>query len=333
VSASFFAGLPSLWKLAEKFDPGPDYRMPYELSNDYWLYNRFASQAARKCDTLLLGDSVVWGQYVTPGQTLSHYLNQLGGSGAFANLGLDGAHPAALLGLVAYHAGAIRGKTVLVVLNFLWMSSARLDLAEREEFRFNHPDLVPQFIPWIPCYKADISSRIGIVVAQRFPFSSWTNHLQQAYFNQTDVPSWTLEHPYANPLRQITFELPQPGDTLRHEPISWTARHIKKQDFAWVDPDSSLQWRFFRQTVDLLQRRGNRVFVLVGPFNEHMIQERSKAGYLELKQAAQTWLQENRIAYLAPPPLPSDLYADASHPLAEGYELLALQVAGALSSK
>lgn len=330
---SFFVAAPHLWKRMESFEPGPDYRMPYDLSNDYWLYARYVDLKASQCDTLLFGDSVIWGQYVTPRQTLSHYLNKLAGQESFANLGLDGAHPAALSGLVKYYAGSARGKNVIVECNFLWMSSARLDLEDHEEFRFNHPGLVPQFIPCIPCYKADYSSRIGIVVEQNFPFSSWTSHLQQAYFNQIDIPSWTLEHPYANPLGQITLELPRLDDTLRHEPISWTARNIKKQDFSWVDPEKSLQLQFFQKTVELLQRRANHVFVLVGPFNEHMLQEKSKVSYLKLKNAVEAWLQEGQIPYLAPEPLPSELYADASHPLAEGYELLAGQVFAALSRK
>src|SRR5262249_11807637 len=87
---------PTLWKQTEKLEVEPDYRMPYDLSNDYWLYERYARLAAEHYDTLLVGDSVVWGQYVTREQTLSHYLNQLAGQERFANLGLDGAHPLAL---------------------------------------------------------------------------------------------------------------------------------------------------------------------------------------------------------------------------------------------
>ncbi|HEV3263514.1 MAG TPA: hypothetical protein VG013_42150, partial [Gemmataceae bacterium] len=60
---------PSLWRKAEKFDLEPDYRVPYDLSNDYWLYDRYARLAASEYDTLLIGDSVIWGQYVTRQQT------------------------------------------------------------------------------------------------------------------------------------------------------------------------------------------------------------------------------------------------------------------------
>src|SRR5947209_5555560 len=64
---------PSLWKKAERFDLEADYRVPYDLSHDYWLYDRYARLAALKYDTLLIGDSVIWGDYVTRRQTLAHY--------------------------------------------------------------------------------------------------------------------------------------------------------------------------------------------------------------------------------------------------------------------
>src|SRR5690349_16344321 len=33
-------GVPKVWKRIERFDVGPDYRIPYSLSKDYWLYQR-----------------------------------------------------------------------------------------------------------------------------------------------------------------------------------------------------------------------------------------------------------------------------------------------------
>src|SRR5216683_5980929 len=77
---------PSLWKQAEKFDLEPDYRIPHDLSNDYWFYDRCAQLSAARYDTLLIGDSVIWGEYVTRQQTLSHYLNERAGEEHFANL-------------------------------------------------------------------------------------------------------------------------------------------------------------------------------------------------------------------------------------------------------
>jgi hypothetical protein len=208
----------------------------------------------------------------------------------------------------------------------LWLSSPRHDLQADEEFRFNHPRLLPQFVPHIPCYKEEISPRIGILVEQRVPFSAWTNHLQQAYFDRTDLPSWTLEHPYEDPTAPVAQGLPPSDNLLRHESVPWTERGIKKQDFAWVEPGESLQWRSFRHAIEILERRGNRVFVLVGPFNEHMLSAQNLPEYAKVKAAIEAWLAENGVPYSAPAPLPSELYADASHPLAAGYALLARQL-------
>ncbi len=72
-----------------------------------------------------------------------------------------------------------------------------------------------------------------------------------------------------------------------------------------------------------LEGRGNRVFVIVGPFNEHMLTEESLAAYRERKQEAAARLRASGIPHAVPPPLPSRLYADASHPLPAGYRLLA----------
>src|SRR5579872_2496863 len=62
---------PIVWKQFEAFTLEPDYRVPHELSNDYWLYERYADLAAQHHDTLVIGDSVIWGEYVTRQQTLS----------------------------------------------------------------------------------------------------------------------------------------------------------------------------------------------------------------------------------------------------------------------
>jgi len=316
-------GAPSLWKKVEKFDLEPDYRVPYDLSGDYWLYDRYARLAADRYDTLLIGDSVIWGQYVTRQQTLSHYLNELAGRERFANLGLDGAHPAALAGLLEHYAAGVKGKEVVLLCNPLWMSSPRHDLQEDEEFRFNHPELVPQFVPRIPCYKEETSRRIGHVIGRNVPFTGWTNHLQQAYFDRMSIPQWTLEHPSEDPLKPLTQGLPPSDNLLRHQPVPWTRQGIKPQGFPWVELDESFQWHSFQRAVEVLERRGNRVFVLVGPFNEHMLNAASRRRYGQIKQAIGAWLEERHVAYAIPRVLPSEEYADASHPLSDGYRRLA----------
>jgi hypothetical protein len=323
--------VPPAWRWLEPLETGPDYRVPYALSADYWHFERVARDAAARCDAVLLGDSVIWGQYVRPGQTLSHFLNERAGRERFANLGVDGMHPVALAGLVDYHGGALAGKRVILHCNPLWMSSAKHDLSGGDEFLFNHPALVPQFAPRIPCYREEVSRRIGHVVGRNVSFLGWAHHLQQAYFGQTSIPEWTLERPYADPVKAVTLRLPLPAeDALRHRPRPWTEQGIAPQDFAWVDLESSFQWRAFRRALETLQGRGNRVFVLVGPFNEHLLTATGRAGHARIRDGIVAWLKAAGVEHDAPPALPSERYADASHPLAEGYRLLAQRLAEAI---
>ena len=82
----------------------------------------------------------------------------------------------------------------------------------------------------------------------------------------------------------------------------------------------------FRRTVELLKSRNNTVFVLVGPFNEHMFKGESPGVYSKMQSEIETWLRQNNTPYYMPEALPSEFYSDASHPLAEGYALLAKQL-------
>jgi hypothetical protein len=334
---------PSLWNHVEKFELEPDYRMPHDLSNDYWLYDRYSRQAVAHYDTVLIGDSVIWGEYVTRQETLSHYLNEPAapsrlplsprgrgrGEGAgqrFANLGLDGVDPLALAGLVEHYAHAVSEKNVILFCNVLWLSSPRRDYQDEDHFDSSHPRLIPQFSRRIPGYQEEISARIGILVEQRVPLNSWSNHLQSAYYDRTDIPSWTLEHPYENPVEPLTRGLPPSDNSLRHAAIPWYKSGITKQDYPWIDLETSLQWQAFRRTVGILQQRKNQVFVLVGPFNENMLEPESLQRYQKIKSEIVSWLEQAKVPYLAPPPLASDLYGDASHPLAAGYAQLARQL-------
>ena len=60
----------------------------------------------------------------------------------------------------------------------------------------------------------------------------------------------------------------------------------------------------------------------------HFVLDKQKglAAYTKRKAQARTWLQERAIPHYIPPALPSEAYADASHPLGEGYALLAQEL-------
>jgi hypothetical protein len=66
--------------------------------------------------------------------------------------------------------------------------------------------------------------------------------------------------------------------------------------------------------------------VLTGPFNAHIIAEESKAAYETILIEAGAWLTAQDFPHYLAPALPSDWYADASHPLGEGYAALAREL-------
>jgi hypothetical protein len=332
--------LPPLWKRIERFDTGPDYRLPYVLSKDYWLYGRRMEQAAVPGNVILLGDSVVWGEYVLPDGTLSHFLNQEAGvTNRFINGGLNGLFPLAQEGLVTYYSKALRHQKVILHCNVLWMSSPKADLSAEKEQHFNHSGLVPQFFPRIPCYKADANERLSVLVERHAGFIAWGEHLQNACFEQKSIPNWTLEddggspphypNRYKNPFAQITLVVPPaprvdpdrgPGSP-RHRP--WSAEAGSDNHFDWVALDSSLQWQAFRRVLETLRAQGNDVMVILGPFNEHFMADDNQPAYRKIRDGIEAWLTENHVPHVTPETLPSALYADDCHPLTEGYQLLA----------
>lgn len=334
---------PWLWERMERFDTGPDYRIPYSLSKDYWLYGRRVREVVGNHQVLLLGDSVVWGEYVAPEGTLSHFLNrEAGTTNQFVNLGINGLFPLAQEGLVTHYAKALRHQKVILQCNVLWMTSPKADLSTDKEETFNHAMLVPQFYPRIPCYKADACERLSAAIQRQAGFLQWVGHVQNAYFDQKSVLAWTLEedggspphypNSFKNPLAQITLVVPSaPADdpqrgpnSPRHKPWSTDGKGTTR--FEWVGLDASLQWKAFQRTMNRLRERGNDVLVVLGPFNEHLMAEDNRPEFRKIRDGIAAWLKENQIPFIMPETLPSELYADASHPLTAGYELLARRI-------
>ena len=337
------AATPRLWKNIERFDTGPDYRIPYQLSNDYWLFDWRLQKIAAADSIVVLGDSVVWGEYVKSDGTLPHFLSQQAGEpDRFVNAGVNGLFPLAEEGLVRYYGTSLRGRKVIVVCNLLWLSSPAADMQAKKAASINHASLVPQFSPRIPCYQADVNERISAAIERSIGFMGWVNHLQDCYFRQQSILQWTLDedpggawydaNAFKNPLAQITLAVPPGQDddaqrgrgSPRHKP--WTANGARKTAFEWVELKSSLQWAALQRTIELLQDRGNDVLVIVTPFNAHMIAGKSVTGYTAIHEGVVAYFAEKGVPCAAPNELPSALYADASHPLTDGYEVLARSV-------
>ena len=340
---AFAVVVPRVWKAVERFSPGSDYRIPYALSKDYWLFQRRIEQVAKPGKVLILGDSVVWGEYVKLDGTLSHFLNaQRPPHDRFVNCGVNGLFPLAMEGLVENYGRAIHDGKVIVHCNVLWMTSPKADLSESRPQNFNHSRLVPQFFPRIPSYGADANERISALLDRHVPYFAWTAHLQNAYYDQKSIALWTLEDDgneppnYPNawkspivPLRSgIPSESssdPMRGPTSpRHRP--WNAGGAEPTSFEWVPLDDSLQWKAFQRTLVLLRGGGNQVLVVFGPFNEHMIVPDQIPTFHSMRDQIVSWLRTNGFSVVVPDTLPSNLFADASHPLMQGYALLANQL-------
>jgi hypothetical protein len=54
-----------------------------------------------------------------------------------------------------------------------------------------------------------------------------------------------------------------------------------------------------------------------------MLAPSSRAEYREILVEVEDWLKERKLPYYLPPLLPSELYADLSHPLGQGYARVA----------
>ncbi|MFP6874203.1 MAG: hypothetical protein VCA55_11930 [Verrucomicrobiales bacterium] len=331
---------PTLWRHTETLETDlPDYRVPYVLSNDYWVYAHHVRQMSPGAIPVV-GDSVVWGEYVSRNGTLSHFLSGQTDH-SFVNAGVNGLYPLALEGLIEHHGSGIRNRKVLLHCNLLWLSSPERDLQAPKEQTFNHPLLIPQFSVRIPSYRAKTETRITRAIENRIPFLTWINHLQEAHFGQQSIPQWTVaqaeDNPdsypnsYANPLAQIRMSIPgEPVDdpergtgSPRHKP--WAG---SPQNLDWVALENSLQWQAFQRLVNHLQSRGNNVYVVVGPLNQHKLTETNRDRLLKLENGAAKWLRESNIPHWIADTLPSKSYADASHPLTQGYRKLAEKILG-----
>jgi hypothetical protein len=320
---------PLIWAKAQHLVYKVDCRLPYKLGEDYWLYKQLSKVVCESKENIIIGDSVVWGQFVESGQTLSHYLTQFSGK-KFANMGIDGLHPVAGWGLVKYYGEDIKNKNVYLHFNFLWISSPKNDLQTDKEFDFNHSGLVPQYYRRIPCYYTPFSKRLQAVLTRDSDFLSWVKHLQMLCLQNgdTDVsfPKWFVSHPYQNPFKNATEKLNSLFAEAGKAKQDVQKAETRKTDLPFVEIGKSLQWKYFMQTVDILQKRGNKVFVIVGPFNEHILNQTSLDLLAKIKADTEKSLIDKKINYIIAPVLPEEYFADASHPTTAGYEMLAKEI-------
>lgn len=319
-----FILLPLCWKQFEKFEFEKDFRLAEKYRDDYWVYQKWANEAAKKYPVVFLGDSVVWGMYVNNENTLPAKLNKLAGKEVVANLAIDGLHSVALEGLLENYAKSIKNKTVILHYNPLWMNSRDYDLSGEKPMRIHHPRLIPQFIDKPASYDEDITARMDAVKEKNFAFFSLLNHIRLAFFDNEDFREWMVENPYANPLKELgkKLEITEKEKTANSND-DWSKKGITPQNWDWIPPEKSRQWKALTEIINILQRNNNKVLVMLGPINPYILTPESLSKYRKLQNEMKDFLDKKNVASYIVPDMPSETYADASHPLEKGYQIIA----------
>jgi len=300
-----------------------DYRIPYALSTRYDLYRRFTTLAAGQFPTLVIGDSVVWGQCAKRNDTLTHHLNELVKQPRFANAGLDGMQPVALLDLLEFHAPGVTGTRILLQFDPLWLMLEGPTSSQGRDELYNRPDLIPRLAAHFTGPFKEFASLSWSHLTRNSPLKDWGEQLADA---RIDFLAWSLDHPYESPLKAISAALPPSEDTHPQRLTPWNAFPAQPMSTRWCDLRRDPQWAAFLRTLSLLQARGNDVLVVVGPMNEHMFDRLSLEAYQALKTEMARQIRARGIRCYVPELLRSEQFADICHPLGPGYAALAREL-------
>lgn len=295
-----------------------NYRIPYSMGEDYFLYNRYSKNAAQKNRIPVIGDSVIWGHYTDKENTLPANLNKLNTETGFINMGLDGIHPAAMNGLIKYYTPEFKNRKIIVGVNLLWMSSPRHDLSGPVNNEINHKVLLPQFKPAIPSYQPSFEEKISASITRSVPFFSWIDHIKLSKFAAKSFYLWTMDNPSGNLAEYLSHK-----DDVFKIPESMLPEKMQEQNIEWITTDKSLQWRFVIDNFIYLKKNGNKIAAVITPFNTYMMTNESRKKYFSILAEIEWILRENGIIPIIPLILEKKYFADASHPTAEGYKLIA----------
>lgn len=295
-----------------------DYRIPYSMGEDYFLYSSYSKSIADGSRIPVIGDSVIWGHYTDSGSTLTAHLNRINKKPVFVNMGLDGIHPAAMSGLIDLYASGLKNRKVIAGVNLLWMSSARHDLSGPVNSEINHKILLPQFTRKIPSYKPSFEERISASITRSIPFFAWIDHLRLSKFAGKSFYLWTMD----NPDKSITEFFSHKEDEFK-APEGTLPEKMQEQNIEWITAEKSLQWEFMIETLLSLKKNGNRVAAVITPFNTYMMTAESRKRYFSILAEMEWILRENGIIPIIPLILEKKYFADSSHPNAEGYKLIA----------
>ncbi len=312
------AVIPFSFPLTDKALFTVNYRIPYSMGEDYFLYNAYSKQAASENSIPVIGDSVIWGHYTDSDNTLSANLNLLNKDIRFRNMGLDGIHPASMTGLLNHYSQKLKNRKIIVGINLLWMSSPRHDLTGPVNSEINHRVLLSQLYPEIPSYKPSFEEKLTALITRSIPIFSWIEHIRLTRFAEKSLYRWTMENPDKGIIKYFSHK----EDGFK-APEGISPDKMQEQNIGWVTPDKSLQWRFMTETLLTLKNSGNSVAAVITPFNTYMMTAESRKQYFSILSEMEWQLREKGITPVIPLILQKKYFADSSHPTAEGYKIIA----------
>ncbi|MFC1650593.1 hypothetical protein ACFL2X_03385 [Candidatus Latescibacterota bacterium] len=322
VSAPVYFG----WFEWERFAPGKDYRVTCwaERESDYWAFARWSRYARDKYDILLIGDSVIWGQETTTGETFSHYLNEGLGGEMIANIGIDGLHMAGIHGMVKHYGRSLKGKNIILQLNPLWISSEKRDLRGEGKISYHHPRLLPQLSRRIN-YNQPLDVRVGYLFDHYLRLPIFVRHLMVNYYNNKSIADWMLDNPYKNPFAAITFEATPVMAEGQGRGIDWQAKNMEVSDSKFVPPGESMQLECYFSALKRLKKMNANVFVHIGPFNTYALTPESRENLKTVLAGIKRQLDIEGVLYFDSTlnNLPSETFGDTCHLLSRGHEMLA----------
>lgn len=310
--------LPRMFPCVDTAQFAGNYRIPYSQGDDYFLYEKYVSSASGSGRIAVIGDSVIWGHYTDGSGNLSAQLNSLSATPRFANMGIDGIHPAALYGLIDNYCGSLRGGRVVIGINLLWMSSPKHDLNGELNTSINHRALLDQFPGKIPAYSPPVEERLTLLVRREVPLFLWIDHMRASRFAERNFYRWTMSNPLSHPCEYFANR----GE-MYTPPAAVSPERMAGRDMEWVEPGSSLQWRYMLASVRRLKDQGNDVVAVITPFNRFMLTDKSRVERDWIISYMQNELSAEGVASFAPQLDRPEYFADLSHPVAAGYGIIA----------
>jgi hypothetical protein len=178
--------------------------------------------------------------------------------------------------------------------------------------------LLPQIYHKIPAYSPAAEDRLSFMIRRETPFLMWIDHIRMTRFRDKNFYRWTMDHPHENIIEYFSMI---PREFTPPDPI--VPDRMKPQDTGWVIPEKSIQWKNVLDTIALLKKKNNRVAALITPFNEYMLTEKSLESYKKIVISIIRELHSEGMPVFAPGLTGRENYADSSHPLEQGYAIIA----------